>query len=115
MDISTYKYSYYGRDGRQYPSPQETYCLGICAGAFAAAAISASPSLSELVNIASETVIFAFRTALHSFSIKKDTVGNNEEHGRSWSVIIPGEEEEIQEKLDRWVESGVSLHHWLSY
>ncbi|RMJ14368.1 hypothetical protein CDV36_005974 [Fusarium kuroshium] len=107
--------NYYGRNGRQYPSPDEAYCLGICAGAFSAAAISASPSLSELVNLASETIIFAFRTALHSFSIKNDTVGNNEEHGRSWSVIISGEEKEIQERLDRWGESENIHELWRPY
>jgi hypothetical protein len=115
MDLIAHNWSYYGRNGRQYPSPDEAYCLGICAGAFSAAAVSSSSSLSELVNIASETVIIAFRTALHSSSIKNDTVGNNEEHGRSWSVIIPGEEKEVQEKLDRWGKSEVSLCYWLRY
>ncbi|WAO85142.1 Polyketide synthase [Fusarium falciforme] len=107
--------NYFGRNGRRYPSPDEAYCLGICAGAFSAAAVCSSSSLSELVNIASETVIIAFRTALHSFSIKNDTVGNNEEHGRSWSVIIPGEEKEVQAKLDRWGASE-NLHKlWRPY
>ncbi|KAF4455874.1 Type I Iterative Polyketide synthase (PKS) [Fusarium albosuccineum] len=94
--------NYYGRNGRLYPLPHETFPLGICAGAFAAAAVSASRSLSELVGVASEIIIFAFRTALLSFNTKIDIVGNDEEHGGSWSVIVLGDETKMQSKVEEW-------------
>ncbi|KAM5347992.1 hypothetical protein ACJ41O_007816 [Fusarium nematophilum] len=107
---------YYGRHGRLYPSPDDTSSIGICAGAFAAAAVSSSRSLSELVTVASETIIFAFRTAFNSFLVKNDIVGNDEQrHGGSWSVVASGQEAEYQQRIDNF-SSTEGLHEsWRPY
>ncbi|KAF4982434.1 hypothetical protein FZEAL_1952 [Fusarium zealandicum] len=115
IDLIGQYINYYGRNGRQYPLPEETYSLGICAGAFAAAAVSSSHSLSELVTVASETVIFAFRTALLSFTIKNDIVGNNKQHERSWSVIVPGRETEMQDKIEQFSTKECLYGSWRPY
>lgn len=100
--------SYYGQEGRQYPSPQDTYALGICAGSFAAAAVGSSRSLSELVPVATEAVVVAFRTALVSYITKSNIVGDGEEQGESWSVLTSGQEKEIEEKIKEFTTSEVS-------
>ena len=56
---------YYGEGSRPFPSADNTYLVGICTGSFAAAAISTSQTLSELIPAGVEAVLVAFRTGLY--------------------------------------------------
>lgn len=99
--------SYYGRSGRVYPTPEDTSCLGICAGSFAAAAVSVSKSLLELIPAAIEAVMIAFRTSMASLTMRDDIVGLDRGHESCWSVVVSGEEQELQRKLDEFSETEV--------
>ena len=80
-------YSQHGKSGRPYPQPSETYLLGLCTGALAAAAIGSCKTLSELLLVAVQAVIVAFRLGLLVVE-----VGNRIEPKSSstWSLIFPG-------------------------
>ncbi|KAK7417367.1 hypothetical protein QQX98_004644 [Neonectria punicea] len=93
---------YYSRNGRQYPPPQDTYCLGICTGSFAAAAVSCSRSLTELIDVAIQAVVVAFRTSLSSLIVKEDILGNGEQPSNSWSAVVSGEEFDCQAKIQQF-------------
>src|SRR5699024_12810178 len=57
---------HFGEGSNPYPTAGNSYCLGLCTGSFAAAAISTSQTLSELIPAGVEAVLTAFRTALRS-------------------------------------------------
>lgn len=73
----------------RYPQPSDSYLAGICTGTLAAAAISYSRSLSELVPVAVQTVIISFRAGLLAAEIGTQ-VALNDKTGASWAVIYPG-------------------------
>ncbi|TVY85230.1 putative sterigmatocystin biosynthesis polyketide synthase [Lachnellula suecica] len=77
----------HGKSGRAYPSSFETYLLGLCTGALAAAAISSCKSLSELLPVAVQSVVVAFRLGLLVVE-----VGNriDPQSSSTWSMIFPG-------------------------
>ncbi|KAH7016778.1 polyketide synthase [Ilyonectria destructans] len=106
---------YFGQEGRQYPTPQDTYCLGICTGSFAAAAINCSRSLTELISVAIEAVVVAFRTSLFSLILKNDIVGNQEQTSGSWSVVVAGEESDFQQKIQDFADSEQLHQIWRPY
>ncbi|KAJ5698625.1 Type I Polyketide synthases (Type I PKS) [Penicillium macrosclerotiorum] len=63
--------------------------LGICTGAFAAAAVSCSDNTVGLIPLAVEAVIAAFRTGVSVINAAKRVApwsGDNQ----SWSIIVPG-------------------------
>ncbi|OAA70563.1 Beta-ketoacyl synthase [Cordyceps fumosorosea ARSEF 2679] len=71
--------------GRPFPSPQNTYLLGICTGSFAASAICVSQSVPQVVVAGVEATMAAFRTALRSV-LQRDmitTAGN-----KNWSAVV---------------------------
>ncbi|KAH7150529.1 beta-ketoacyl synthase, partial [Dactylonectria estremocensis] len=111
---------YFSRNGRQYPTPQDTYCLGICTGSFASAAISCSRSLTELINTAIEAVVFAFRTSLSSLVIGYD-ISNEKQPLQTWSAVVSGDIASLQQKIEDYAASQVSnyqrhLHKpWIPY
>ncbi|KAK3303871.1 polyketide synthase [Chaetomium strumarium] len=76
---------------RAYPSPGGTYVIGPCTGGFAAAAVSCSQTLTDLVPLAIEAALAAFRTALCSWLAGQDispTVQSEEaDAAKSWSAI----------------------------
>ncbi|KAJ6183799.1 type I iterative polyketide synthase [Penicillium mononematosum] len=85
--------------GLVYPTACDTHLLGLCTGAFAAAAISCSRSLAELLPAAVQTVLVAFRTSLCAgrigHCIEPTTTGS-----REWSLLVSGmETQEIQDAL----------------
>ena len=63
--------------------------LGLCTGALAAAAVSCSRSTLELIPMAVDTVIVAFRTGMHVTDIAQ-RVAPSDASDRSWSIIVPG-------------------------
>ncbi|KAK3331714.1 polyketide synthase, partial [Cercophora scortea] len=80
---------YYGEDARQYPSPATTYTIGPCTGGFAAAAVSSSQTLPELVPVAVEAVLAAFRTSLRSWVAGQDvSPPASSSSTRAWSVTV---------------------------
>lgn len=107
--------SHYGRAGRLFPSSDGTYCLGICAGSFAAASISCSRTLVDLIPAAIEAAIVAFRTALSSFVMRTDIAGDDLKQDSNWSAIVTGEEDQLQSKIDIFAAEEVSnrLYHLL--
>ena|SRR5438034_6025551 len=76
--------SQHGESGRAYPLPSDTYLLGLCTGAFAAAAISTCKSLSELLSVAVQTVRVAFRFGLCTSDVR-DRI---EQTDGSWSIVV---------------------------
>lgn len=63
--------------------------VGLCTGALAAAAVSCSRSTLDLVPLAVDAVIVAFRTGLLVTDVAQRVAPSYEFDG-SWSIIIPG-------------------------
>ena len=63
--------------------------LGLCTGALAAAAVSCSRRTLELIPMAVDAVIIAFRTGMHVVDVAQ-RVESSDASDRSWSIVIPG-------------------------
>ena len=63
--------------------------LGVCTGALAAAAVSCSRSVLELVPIAVDAVAVAFRTGMHVIDVAQ-RIEPSDASDESWSTIIAG-------------------------
>ncbi|KAL8714640.1 MAG: hypothetical protein Q9220_001589 [cf. Caloplaca sp. 1 TL-2023] len=63
---------YFSGGFRRYPHASCSYAIGLCAGSFAAAAISTSQTIAELLPAAIEAVLVAFRTGLRSLEARND-------------------------------------------
>ncbi|KFY01909.1 hypothetical protein O988_02453 [Pseudogymnoascus sp. VKM F-3808] len=94
---------YYGEGSRPYPSAIDSYCLGLCAGGFAAAAVSTSQTLAELIPAGVEAVLAAFRTALCSLEVRNNIEGPSLERHRSWSAVVNAPEKEASELIQRFI------------
>ncbi|KIL93105.1 hypothetical protein FAVG1_03082 [Fusarium avenaceum] len=69
---------------------QNTRVVGLCTGAFAAAAVSCSSFTADLIPMAVSSVIAAFRTGL----LVTDTarrVEPSQDLSQSWAVLVPGQ------------------------
>jgi len=64
----------------------------MCSGLFAASAISAAQTVFELVPIAIETVLLAFRTGLYATEVR-DRVEKDSPASSSWSIVVSGIQE----------------------
>ena len=62
---------------------------GLCTGALAAAAVACSRSTLDLVPLAVDAVVVAFRTGVRVTDVAHQIAGS-EESRQSWSIIIPG-------------------------
>ncbi|KAK3307264.1 uncharacterized protein B0T15DRAFT_394431 [Chaetomium strumarium] len=71
--------------------PNDTRILGLCTGALAAAAVSCSRSTIELVPLAVDAVVVAFRTGLHVAGMAQRLEAAETVEDESWSVVIPGQ------------------------
>jgi len=71
-----------------YPSAHDSHLAGLCSGSLAAAAISTSSSLSDLVPIAIQTVALALHLGLRASEMAKSLEGGSARS--TWSMIIPG-------------------------
>lgn len=80
--------SHYGNPKAVYPTSDNTYILGLCTGSFAAAAISSSRTIAELIPAGIQAVIHAFRTGLHSFKVQRDLQSSLSPTPKSWSAAI---------------------------
>ncbi len=63
--------------------------LGICTGALAAAAVSCSRSVLELVPMAVDAVAVAFRTGMHVIDVAQ-RIESSDASDQSWSIIVAG-------------------------
>ncbi|OAQ69673.2 polyketide synthase [Pochonia chlamydosporia 170] len=77
----------YSSDSNSYPLPTRTCIIGSCTGAFAAAAISCSQTLPELIPVAVEASLAAFRTALCSW-LAGQYESSQQATGTSWSAAV---------------------------
>jgi hypothetical protein len=98
--------------GLQYPTASDTHLLGLCTGAFAAAAISCSRSLVELLPIAVQTVLVAFRTGLCAGRIA-NCIEPTATGSREWSIVVPGiDSQAIEDALAEFSATKVSTLIW---
>ena len=86
-------YSYHEEVGRQYPSPSQAYLVGLCTGTLAAAAISSSASLSELLPAAVHTVQVAFRLGLCGQELRDRIYTPDPSASQEWSAVFFGLDE----------------------
>ena len=91
---------YYGEGSRPFPSADNSYLVGTCTGSFAAAAISTSQTLSELVAAGVEAVLVAFRTGLCSLELRNDIERPIPEASRSWSAVVGAQEPQVTEFIE---------------
>lgn len=74
--------------GRTYPDARNSYVLGICTGSLAAAAISCSDSLSQLLPVAVQTALIAFRLGLCVTNMRDRLESSAEDRTKPWSVVV---------------------------
>ncbi|KAI4159137.1 MAG: hypothetical protein LQ342_006841 [Letrouitia transgressa] len=82
--------SRYGEVGRSYPEKSDTYLVGFCTGALAAAAIGCSKTLSELLPAAVQTVSVAFRLGLLVMKFRDGIEQPTGKQPPPWSILFPG-------------------------
>jgi hypothetical protein len=71
-----------------YPSVHDSHLAGLCSGALAAAAISTSSSLSDLIPVAVRTVALALHLGLRASEMAESLQGSDTRS--TWSMVIPG-------------------------
>ncbi len=91
---------YHGDGSRPYPSSSDTTVLGLCTGSLAAAAISTSTTVVELLPAALEAVLIAFRTGLRSIEARDDVERSSQSASSVWSVIVGMGEDQALKELD---------------
>ena len=75
-------------DSRNYCG-ENARIFGLCTGALAAAAVSCSRSTLELIPMAVDAVIVAFRTGTHVTDVAQ-RIEPSDMSDQSWSIIVPG-------------------------
>jgi len=100
---------YFGEGSRPFPSAANSYLVGLCTGSFAAAAISTSRTISELIPAAIEAVLAAFRTGLCSLELRNDIESPVRDISRSWSAVVSAEEAQAAELIHTFSSANVSL------
>ncbi|KAG8528459.1 Type I Iterative PKS [Bacidia gigantensis] len=83
--------AYYGEEARVYPLASGSYFSGLCTGLLAAAAISSAHAVSDLIPVAVETVLIAFRTGLRTLQMRDRICRRSTKH--DWSVVVSGIDE----------------------
>ncbi|KAI0201400.1 polyketide synthase for naphthopyrone YWA1 [Astrocystis sublimbata] len=79
---------HYGDGCTQYPSGPNDIVVGMCTGQLAASAIASASSAGELVPLAIQAVVLAFRTGVHVTNAR-NLLDNGEDKNQSWSYIVP--------------------------
>lgn len=102
--------SQFGTPEESYPSPEHTYLLGLCTGSFAAAAISSSRSIADLIPAGVEAVIHAFRTGLHSFRLRRDLDLSQSSTRKSWSAVVALPEQKAVDLIEEHAAKKVGGH-----
>ncbi|GAB1191821.1 Non-reducing polyketide synthase pks27 [Aspergillus pseudonomiae] len=79
----------YTSPGRKYPSIHRTCLIGLCTGLLSAAAVGCCESITDLVPLATHTVLIAFRAGLFVADVR-DRLEPPTGSPVAWSVLIPG-------------------------
>ena len=96
-------------DTKPYPAPSDTYVLGVCTGSLAAAAVSCSSSLSELLPLAVQTALVAFRLGLCALDMRDRLETSAADRSRPWSVVVSGlDAEAAQAAIKKFCQDNVS-------
>jgi hypothetical protein len=96
--------------GLQHP-PESASFLGVCTGSFAAAAISCSKTLFDLIGIGCQAVAVAFRVGLHVQ--QRAAIITSQRHS-SWSVVLAAtQEDEAQRAIADFCKDNASIHYSL--
>ncbi|KAB8239545.1 beta-ketoacyl synthase [Aspergillus alliaceus] len=80
---------YYTSPGQRYPSPHHTCLVGLCTGLLTAAAVGCCQSITDLIPLATHTILVAFRTGLFVADVR-DRIEPQTGSPASWSVLVPG-------------------------
>lgn len=92
-----------------YPSPSKTRIVGSCTGLLAAAAVSSSQNLVELLPAAVEAVRIAFRIGVFVTEVR-DEIEQRTENAPSWSAVISGiQESDANSILSKFHDENVSF------
>lgn len=87
--------------------PSETCLVGLCTGLFAAAAIASSPSISQLIPIAIQVVLMAFRTGAHVAALA-NRLNHESELPESWTYVVSAtHDKEVNSALDEFHKDNV--------
>lgn len=74
-----------------FPRAENSRVLGLCTGALAAAVVGSSRSSLDLIPLAVDAVIAAFKTGLHVTDVaKRVDVSGNAQSEQPWSVVVAG-------------------------
>ena len=85
----------------------------MCTGQLAAAAIASASTVGELVSLAVEAVVIAFRTGLH-VTQTRDLLENGTERKQNWSYMVPRLQVDAAEsRIEQFSKSEVSLFRCL--
>jgi noranthrone synthase len=80
--------SHHEEAGVPFPSPAETYILGLCTGSLAAVAASCSKSLSDLLPMAVQAVRVSFRAGVTTVRARDEMTITDEERKEEWSAVF---------------------------
>jgi hypothetical protein len=81
--------SHYTAPGQRYPSPHDTRLVGLCTGLLSAAAVGCCQSITDLLPLATHTVLIAFRTGICVADVR-DRVEPQTKPPIAWSALVPG-------------------------
>ncbi|KAM0545985.1 hypothetical protein ACHAPJ_011097 [Fusarium lateritium] len=85
-----YYIDYIAKRGIQHPAASSSF-LGFCTGSFAAAAISCSRTIFDLIGVGRQAVIVAFRVGLH---VQRRAAILGSQKNSSWSVVLAATQED---------------------
>lgn len=101
--------SYHEDGSRPYPSGESHIVLGMCTGQLAACAVASASTLGELVSLAVEIVVIAFRTGLH-VTKTRELLENSAEKNKNWSYIVPKLRVDLAaSRIEQFSQSAASL------
>lgn len=100
---------HHGDGSRPFPTSSESTVIGLCTGSLAAAAISTSATVFELIPAAVEAVLIAFRTGLRSIEVRNDVERASQELSPVWSVIVGLGESQALKELDAFSRAKVLI------
>ena len=100
---------YHGDGSRPFPCPSDTIVLGLCTGSLAAAAISTSTTIVDLIPAAVEAVLTAFRIGLCSMEVRDVIQQSSPSALPAWSVIVGMEENQALTELNAFSATKVTV------
>jgi hypothetical protein len=102
-------HSYYGDGSKQYPTSQSHIMLGLCTGQLAACTVASAANINELVKLAVEAVVIAFRTGLH-VTKTRELLENGPDKNKEWAYIVPKLQVDLAaSRIEQFSQSAVSL------